>query len=894
MMAPNCRSFTRIILTFSLVVVIHSFCFSQVKPTVLFQNPSNFERQNEWVEYGASLPRDWNVTDGGELSIQDETNNPVPAQFAILSRWGAGRSDERAPAKWVLVGMNVSVNASSNRTYSLARNGSAVVTQPLAIDDSQTGKMIVDTRAARFELNVNQDFNLFDQVTIEGTALLERLAAREAIHYSPDGTIDIAGKSGSLDLSQRKTRVQIERSGPLSAIVKVEGSILNDASQAILDYTARLHFSLGSAAVRVDFTVENNLPIIEGEGGQPGNTHNQGAVNSVYIGDLSLNLKLKGNAERYRILAENGVSIQSTDTSVRLYQDSSGTETWNVYTGEVGWPGYEASAHPRLQSYCAKNGFTIFSPTQSEIASGRQSLGWMTLVQGETNAPRLTTAIRDFWQNFPKAVEANANGILSVNLFPNGNQFHHNFRVGEEKTHTVLFDFGLGSISTKSAEQIAETFNKPLLAVVSPDWILHSGVLGEVPPVNSTQWPLYEDYVRVAFEPSTIYDPEIHSPNFGNTTLTQAIERYNFYGWQDYGDVPIDYEAFGDNQAGQLNLKYWFLYGLFAQFCRSGDTRWFDLARPAAWHMADIDHLHIPDEGIQHWAHGAYFGHSQHDEPGNLNPNRNGNSPSVDLVFGVPDLLLGYYVTGEQRFADTALEAIQSYVSMMEFADFTTEVEWEPVIQRARGNLIFAFLEVYKFTGDAQWLKSLDSVVQSVVDLSNKEWLTDPTAYGLAHPRFSLKIFCFTQTLWTVGRYMDFLQECSLPDTLHITEALRAYGDFIIRYLMQEYPVGSGRAVHPYEYFFDGSDSSYLDVNNWTLVMADALAYIYKYTGEARFLDAAERFYQTGVTDAVFENDPPVYLATKDLVNALNWGLVYMNQANRVTSIPGREWMLHE
>ncbi len=77
---------------------------------------------------------------------------------------------------------------------------------------------------------------------------------------------------------------------------------------------------------------------------------------------------------------------------------------------------------------------------------------------------------------------------------------------------------------------------------------------------------------------------------------------------------------------------------------------------------------------------------------------------------------------------------------------------------------------------------------------------------------------------------------------------------------------------------FADPDSSYLDIDNWALVMADALAYAYKYSGATRFIDAAELFYNTGATDQVWLDDPPVYMSTKDLVNSCNWGLVYMNQ----------------
>jgi len=102
---------------------------------------------------------------------------------------------------------------------------------------------------------------------------------------------------------------------------------------------------------------------------------------------------------------------------------------------------------------------------------------------------------------------------------------------------------------------------------------------------------------------------------------------------------------------------------------------------------------------------GALLRHSNHDEPGNLNPNRNSNSPSVDLFFGVPDLLLGYYVTGNGVFARSPWR-FGAMLNESQFTDLTS-----PFLYRERANLIFAFIEGYRQTGDARWLNALRTVV---------------------------------------------------------------------------------------------------------------------------------------------------------------------------------------
>ncbi len=82
----------------------------------------------------------------------------------------------------------------------------------------------------------------------------------------------------------------------------------------------------------------------------------------------------------------------------------------------------------------------------------------------------------------------------------------------------------------------------------------------------------YEDQNRAAFDPSI--------GTTGNSLL-RSIEENDFYGWCDYGDVPLDYET----PSGQMNLKYDFDYGMLLQFLRTGDYSWWDLAVPACRHV---------------------------------------------------------------------------------------------------------------------------------------------------------------------------------------------------------------------------------------------------------------------------------------------------------------------
>ncbi len=847
-------------------------------------------RSGEMVASGVPLPRSWKLSSVSALRIRNSAGTAVPAQFHVLARWGAAAHCTTAPIRWVLVQLPATVASSGTATYMLDRGGPgpAPIT-PLILDTSTAGRIRVNTGAAVFDIKTSS-FNLIDQVTISGQAMLAPLTVGEALQYRPAGSSSLVRGAVLPDLTPRATSVIVERSGPLAAVIRARGSLLNTAGQAVLDYTARLYFAAGRTDVRLDFTVENNHPLIEDVEGQPANGRDQRTTHSVYIGSLQLRWRLASGAGALHAMTERTIDVAGPATTVTVHQESSGTDFWNAYVGNVGY--VPASAHPRLHSYCSYRGYRIEGGGLT-ARTGNQAEGWIAVSREGTTAPALCVAVRDFWQNFPKTLGAGPDGTVYVDLFPRGTQFYHNFRVGEQKTHSLLLSFAHGRMSQAEGSRRARAFQRPLFAAAPAAWYIQTGALGDVPAENLGRWRLYERFCRTTFEPNPDFNPDIHDPNLGNRTLLDVVAHYNLYGWQDFGDFPLDYEPFGDNQAGQLNLKYWYLYGLLIHFCRSGDLRWMDVALPAARHLADVDFLHIPDEGASHWAHGGYFGHCYHDEPGNWNPNRNYGGPTLNLFYAVPDLLLAYHLTGEHRFLDTAREGLTGIVNVVPFSE-APGGDLHKGLGREVTNFLFAYIEGYRQTGDAALLNKMREVLAKTTNFSDKGWVANPRAYAAAHPENPyIRMFIFVQQLWTLGRYLDFLSEYGWADTQGVRAALRAYCDFVLNWATEEY--APGKSCFWYDYYFDGvqwntgdREYNYRDINNWTLMMADALAYAWKYSGHSRYLREAEKYYRTGTVDIFWEGCPPVFAATKDLINSLNWGLVYMRMGELPAAV--RHW----
>ena len=365
--------------------------------------------------------------------------------------------------------------------------------------------------------------------------------------------------------------------------------------------------------------------------------------------------------------------------------------------------------------------------------------------------------------------------------------------------------------------------------------------------------------------------------------VSDAIERTDFYGIFDYGDWPIDYEGYG---VAPLNCKYDNDLGMWLQWARSGDARWFQLAEAADRHFADIDilhNLHSP----RHWGDGIAFGHSEHDESGFTNPHRNRNSGSVDTAYGVPGMLVTYYLTGYEKALESALE-------LSDCVEYRLRNDSElcsafPVCNgegyalmeglyaaggRPAANSLVIAVAGYRATADSRYLAVADALVDWARPASQ------PYINGITGESEQMRPWMLNMYLHALADYMDMRSEFGLPDTYGADSSFRGFADWLHQYpWLSLTSITSGeRAAYPYEWWFDGrSDNNEPSVNNWLLLGADALAYAYLLTETPHYLDWAAQLFRTGTRDPFFEDDPLLYTETKQTVNSIVYGNVFLN-----------------
>ncbi len=436
-----------------------------------------------------------------------------------------------------------------------------------------------------------------------------------------------------------------------------------------------------------------------------------------------------------------------------------------------------------------------------------------------------------------------------------------------------------------------------MFAQATPGWYVNSGAFG-LTALPSADWPEYEEYIPHQLTTSPDYDFGYMNwyPN-----LYAAIDNADFYGIFDYGDWPLDYEGFG---VAPFNSKYDGDYGAWLQWARGGDWRWFEIAEALDRHVADIDVLHTLHEP-RHWSDGLFFGHSYHDEPGFTNPHRNEGGLHPDVIFGMPGMLTTYYLTGYEKAYESALELADCLEYRLHnewlLCDFFPEGSCSGdgiALESANGlyfdgsrpaaNNLYGVVEAYRATGDSRYLAVADALV-SWAQAENQPYIgvTD-------EPEYMVKPAMVTLYMRALGNYMEMRREFGLPDDYNGAASLATYAEWLHDYAMIEIePVDTGaRAAFPYEWWSDGRQGDPNDeysignnvplVSNWMMLGADAMAYAYRYNGDARYLEWGATLFRTGSLDPFYVGDMNTYTATKETANGVTFGHVFLHVwANR-------------
>ncbi|MBN1288483.1 MAG: hypothetical protein JXA49_02460, partial [Actinobacteria bacterium] len=842
---------------------------SGVSAELTVHERSGVDRTSEPVTSGVPLSRSANIKSVDALRLVDSSGNNVPAQFAVTSRWGGAPGDGSLPIRWLLVDFASSVSAGGSAAYYLQSGGSGSATGTnLRVTRNDAEYLDITTGAGVFSFNKNS-FNIFNSVTVGPARLIAPGNSSQIRAVAPGGEEFIS--------TAAPANISIECDGPIRKTVKVTGS-LGNGSGKLLDYTARISLFNDSADARLSISIANKRDPQVDEG-QP-ECWDIGCPRSAEFRDLTLRIESEAAGGGTLKLGGNEVQeFQVGAGSLEIYQDSSGAPNWNRHQGN----------HPRPSSYVSFRGYRTYV-NGSQAASGNQPDPW---IQSSGTGGGLAATVRDFWQNYPKALRGTGNTV-EVSLFPDEYTGNYSFRPQEQKTHEVLLSFFNPGSGAAQATRKCLAFQDPLFAEASAAYYLSTRATGRVTGISGdAEFASYEELARSALNGT--------SPDGEPRNLYQAIDDASFYSWQDYGELPIDYENGG---TAQFNDKYNFGLGMMLQYLRSGDFRWFRLAEAEGKHVSDLDVLHYQGE-IDIWWKGGFFGHGYHDEDGNSNPNRNYGAPHPDLSFATPALLQLYYLTGNPVAFDSAVEVAENTKyrfnnsfgrgngeGYAESYDYDNECD----CCRPFAHGLWIFVDAYRATGDESYLQSARWLIQDS-RRSTDMFITEPVP---GDRRFK-KLFTWDLLEFALGRYLDLCAEMGREDTSGARDLLLAMTRQEAERMWQS--DGNGNKGVPYAWMRDGTPWGWEDtivpvnVCSWQLLTADALTYGYLYGGDPSLLDRAREAFKTG-SNPNTENYRPQYVDMKEATNNANFGLVYMHYRNPPGDVPGsaqfNEWICLE
>jgi hypothetical protein len=516
--------------------------------------PSGSDRANEFIEIGIPLP-EGEVFDAREVQLVTENDQHIDCSARSTAFWPDNS------IKWCLLKFQVSLQSDQRMDIFLNQaspesqgNGDTPVKE-------QSGTIEINTGDYLFSM-VREPFHLINQI------------------HNKDRTLVANGKlklniNDDIDLTGRVTSIRHEQIGgnqeSLGIETTINGRFVANKESPRLKFSARLLFLTRNNQIHCSFTLHNPERAIH-----PGNIWDLGDENSLYINDFSLEFDLQGDPRVSWKIDPTAEWNPLDNKRLSIYQESSGGENWNSPNHK----NRHETVPMSLRGYrCESDGDT----REGERAS--------PLIKIDGDGYDMAIAVKDFWQNFPKAISIDGKK-LALNLFPSQFPDSIELQPGEKKTHSFYLSFsGEGEDLRFATAPIDKTYNTA--------WLDQCGV----------------------FKFSLVDSPDDPVENIIKEGLTR--DKYNFfakretvdeYGWRNFGDLYADHETSqhkgNDIFVSHYNNQYDPIYGFLYQYLLTGNSKWFELADDLARHVTDIDIYHT-DRDKDEYNHGLFW-HTDH------------------------------------------------------------------------------------------------------------------------------------------------------------------------------------------------------------------------------------------------------------------------------------------
>ncbi len=630
----------------------------------------------------------------------------IPCQIEITASWFDGS------IKWALLNFQLDLEQNSKKTLYLQNNTHAeyesaqVAALPAIVVDESAQEIRIDTGHTQFVLN-KSELKPFEAVFQDTKQIIDNTQCQVILE-------DNSGQS----LKPRIKKITIPpvenylRTNYLRTMVLIEGEFTRSDGEFFSGFTSKLTFYSGKSLTKWDFTLHNPRAAKHN-----GGVWDLGDKGSIYFKKLISTIEI--NSVEALEWKEN-VDCQWQNQGSRnilIYQDSSGGENWNSQNH------LNKDAKVPLKF----RGFRCYDKDEVIQKGDRAN----PFIHVSSSKLKVTACIKQFWQNFPKAMSFESNKLvennkLTLSLFTEqfGDQFE--LQGGEKKTHTLFLDFNENKDNLDYCQA-------PLIAKIPASYYLETGVFPLLPEQKENS------------DLSQLIQAGLDDEN----NFFAKREIIDEYSWRNFGDIFADHESLYTKDSrpniSHYNNQYDPINGFAQQFILTGDDKWFELMSDLAQHVVDIDIYHTKDD--RHEYNGGLFWHTNHYVDAATSSHRTfskthledepdiGGGPACEHCY-TTGLATHYFLSGSQSSRDAVLLLAQWMTKLHEgnggFFERLLKLKQDDLalikqlfkgksvlkydypFHRGTANYINTLLDAYSITSELTYLRQVEKIIRSL------------------------------------------------------------------------------------------------------------------------------------------------------------------------------------
>jgi len=334
------------------------------------REPTGLCRNGDVLVSGVPLPQGV-VHDPARLALRDRAGKRLRAQIETLARWHDGS------VKWALLTVpQFSVRGGRQTRLLLTHDRPSRLSRGIALRRTRCG-LRIDAGRLRFTIARNG-------------RLIPRLEVRDRGRWSYRATdLDLAmtvehnGRSEDYSAARAPRDIEVETEGPLRTVVAMRGLHRAKSGRTFGPYVLRFEVVAGSSQLRLTHSV-----IYDGDPEK----------DFIRASEIVLQAKV-GGEQSFAFGGDDGHEACFQRQRARYAPDFRHAELYQ-----------DSATHWRVRRWVDRQRREVF------CEEGLRADGWMEL---SGSAGRVALAVRDFWQNHPKTLAADAaTGEIRIGLYP--------------------------------------------------------------------------------------------------------------------------------------------------------------------------------------------------------------------------------------------------------------------------------------------------------------------------------------------------------------------------------------------------------------------------------------------------------------------------------------------